>query len=133
MSKTVLLTAFVFPEKLDWFIDYLNKKFSITKDKVFVFKNLDDESKLIVTFKLKIEAGERLDFKSIFPRVILIHKRDGAFYTINALNKLIDNLNPNSIGNIDYKSTKIDWEQYQDRLILINSGELCIFRLEKVF
>lgn len=133
MNKTILLASFVFPERLDWFLGYLERKFSIPKDKVFVYKNLDDESKMIVTFKFKVKEGKRVNFKSLFPSAILIHKKGDAIYTINALNKLIEENYSGDSGNINHKSVKIDWDEYQNRLILTNNNNLSIFRIEKVF
>jgi len=133
MNKTVLLASFIFPERLDWFLDYLENKFSIPKEKVFVYKNLDDESKLMVTFKFNLKEGRKVNFKELFPSAILIHKKGNAIYTINALNKLIESIHDGDIGNIDYKKVRIDWDQYQNKLILSNNKELAIFNIEKVF
>ena len=133
MDKTILLASFIFPERLDWFLDYLENKFSISRDKVFVFKNLDDESKLIITFKLKLKDGKKINFKLLFPSAILIHKKGNAIYTINALNKLIEATQEDNIGNIDYKTVIINWDEYQNKLILTNNNELTIFNIEKVF
>jgi hypothetical protein len=133
MNKKILLASFIFPERLEWFLTYLENKFDIPRETVFVYKNHDDESKLIVTFKFIIKDGKRINFKSLFPSAILIHKKGNAIYTINALNKLIESLEEDNIGNIDYKSIIIDWDQYQNKLILTNNGELVIFDIEKVF
>jgi hypothetical protein len=133
MEKTILLASFIFPERVEWFLDYLEAKFNITKDKVFCYKNLDDESKVIITFKLIIPEGKRLNLKNLFPSAIPIHKRGDALYTINALNKLIDQISGDSIGNTDYKSVIINWDEYQNKLILINGKELTIFNITRVF
>jgi hypothetical protein len=133
MDKTILLASFIFNERLEWFLDYLEKKFKITRDKVFVYKNLDDESKLIVTFKFKLKDGKKINFKALFPSAILIHKKGNAIYTINALNKLIESTQSDNLGNIDYKTVIINWDEYQNMLILTNNDELAIFNIEKVF
>ena len=133
MNKTILLASFIFPERLDWFLDYLENKFSIVREKVFVYKNLDDESKLIVTFKFKLKDDKKINFKALFPSAILIHKKGNAIYTINALNKLIESQFEGNVGNIDYKTVMIDWDNYQNKLILSNNNELAIFNIEKVF
>lgn len=133
MEKTILLASFIFPERVEWFLSYLEAKFSITKDKVFGYKNLDDESKMIITFKILLPEGSRLNLKNLFPSAVPIHKKGDALYTINALNKLIDEMSVNSIGNIDYKSVAIDWSLYQNRLILINGKDLTIFKITRVF
>lgn len=133
MNRTILLASFVFPERLEWFLGYLESKFSIPRNKVFVYKNLNDESKLIVTFKFKVKEGKRVNLKALFPSAILIHKKGDAIYTINALNLLIEDQLGGDTGNINYKSVKIDWDDYQNKLILTNNNKLAIFEIEKVF
>jgi|TARA_Y100000389_G_scaffold101490_1_gene98292 hypothetical protein len=133
MNKTILLASFIFPERLDWFLDYLDSKFGIKKDKVFAFKNLDDESKVIVTFKFVIRNGKRVNLKSLFPNAIPIHKKGTAIYTINALNKLIETNGSGDLGNIDYKSVKINWDDYQDKILLYNNDKLNISTIQRIF
>lgn len=133
MDKNILLASFIFPERLEWFLSYLENNFSISREKVFVYKNLDDESKLIITFKFKIKEGRHVNFKDLFPSAILIHKKGNAIYTINALNKLIESICEGDIGNIDYKSIKVNWDDYQNKMILSNNSELVIFEIEKIF
>ena len=133
MNKTILLASFIFPERLDWFLGYLEDKFEIPRDRVFVYKNLDEESKLVVTFKFRLKEGKRINFKELFPSATLVHKRGEALYTINALNKLIEFELGDDGGNIDYKSYKIDWSKYQNNLILTNNYELKIFKIERIF
>lgn len=133
MEKTILLASFIFPERVDWFLNYLQNKFNLTKNEVFCFKNLDDESKLILTFKITLIEGKRLNFKELFPNAIQIHKKGNAIYTINALNSLIDKLNYDNIGNIDRESFKINWNEYQNKLILIDNGELKLLNIIRIF
>jgi len=133
MNKTLLLASFIPLERIEWFLEYLESKFNITKDKVFCYKNLDDESKVIITFKLIKLDGKQLNFKSMFPNVIPIHKKGDALYTINGLNKLIANMYDESIGNIDNKLIKIDWSQYQNKLLMINGEELTFLTISRVF
>jgi hypothetical protein len=133
MDKTILLASFIFPERVEWFLGYLETRFAITKDKVFCYKNLDDESKVIMTFKLIIPEGQRINLKDLFPSAVPIHKKGNALYTINALNKLIDETYGAPQGNTDYKSVKINWDEYQNKIILLNGKELGIFSIERVF
>jgi len=131
MNKTIILASFIFPERVDWFLDYLKTKFEINN--VFCYKNLDDESKVILTFKLNVNTDEPLNLKKLFPSAITIHKKGDALYTINALNKLINEQYPESIGNIDSKNIKIDWSLYQNKIILVNNQKLSIFNIKRVF
>ena len=133
MNKTILLASFIFPERVEWFLSYLDSKFKLGKDKVFCYKNLDDESKVIMTFKILIPEDKPLNLKNLFPSAVPIHKKGNALYTINALNKLIQEKYPESIGNMDNKLVKIDWEEYQNKMILINNDELTIFNISRVF
>jgi hypothetical protein len=133
MNKKPLLAAFVFPERLDWFLDYLEEKFNISKDKVFVFKILDDESKVMVTFKFINKTDRKINFKRLFPDAIQIHKRGTCIYTINALNKLIEETSGMELGNINYKSVKINWDDYQDKLIIKKNGNLFLYDIKRIF
>lgn len=133
MNKTILLASFIFPERIDWFLSYLEAKFDISKNKVFCYKNLDDEAKVILTFKITIQETNPLNLKNLFPSAVPIHKKGDALYTINALNKLIEEKHPDSLGNINYKDIKIDWSNYQNKLILINDDDLIFFNIERVF
>lgn len=133
MNKTILIASFIFPERTDWFLDYLETKFNITKNKVFCYKNLDDDSKVIITFKITVPNGERLNFKDLFPNAVILHKKGNALYTINALNKLIDEKHPESKGNTDYKNVKIDWSEYQDKMITLNGENLSILNISRLF
>jgi hypothetical protein len=131
MNKELLLASFIFPERVDWFLDYLKTNFDI--EKVFCYKNLDDESKVIMTFRITVNTEKPLNFKNLFPNAVIIHKKGNALYTINAINKLIEEKYPDSIGNIDKKSITIDWTEYQNKFILINQDKLSIFNISRVF
>lgn len=133
MEKTILLASFIFPERVEWFLNYLENKFSITKDKVFCYKNLDDESKHILTFKLIIPENKSLNLKDLFPSAIPIHKKGDALYTINALNMIIDLKHGDSVGNVEYRSVKIDWSEYQNKLIITKGKELVFLNISRVF
>jgi hypothetical protein len=133
MNKNILLASFIFPERLEWFLTYLENKFSIKRESVFVFQNLDDESKLIVTFKFILKEHKKVNLKNLFPNAILIHKKGNALYTINALNKLIETQSGSDVGNINYKSVKINWEDYQDKILLYNNNTLKISSIKRIF
>jgi hypothetical protein len=133
MDKKILLASFIFPERIDWFVDFLNQKFNIKKENVFCYKILDDDSKFILTFRLTIPEGQRLNLKEIFPNAVSIHKKGETLYTINALNKLIESTNTESIGNLNYKNVKIDWSSYQNKMMIINNNELTFLDIKRVF
>ena len=132
MHNTLILASFIFPERLDVYLDYLKKRFGIYRDRVMVFNNIDDPLKIIVTFKVVLKDGKRINFKKDLPTTIRIHKRGNCLYTINALNKIIErdfNLSP---GNVNYKSYTIDWDNYQNRMILIIGGALKEYKIKRI-
>lgn len=133
MKKTLLLATFIFPERIEWYLSYLHKNFGIAKTSVFIYVNLDDESKVIVTFRLQLPAGKRIDLKEEFPNAVQIHKKHTTFYSINALNKLIEKETGHSKNVLDYNSYRVDWTQYPDQMILTNKEELMFLRLKKIF
>jgi len=133
MNKNPLLASFIFPERLNWFLDYLEEKFNISKDKVFVFKILNDESKIMVTFKFINKTDRKINFKRLFPGVVQIHKKGYCIYTINALNKLIEETSGMELGNINYKSFKINWDEYQDKLIILKNRNLYLYDINRIF
>ncbi len=131
MDKTVLLASFIFKDRLDWFLNYLESSFEINKNNVFLY-DIEDDTKVMVTFKLLIKAGTHVNFKKVFPNATIIHKKGNAIYTINALNKLIETYNVDNIGNINYKSIIIDWSKYQDNLLLIKNNNLVITSIKRI-
>lgn len=133
MNKTILLASFIFPERLEIFLNYLEERFDIPRDKVFIFENLDDPLKIMVTFKLVIKDGKRINIRKVLPNTIPIHKKGNAIYTINALNKLIEHESGLEKGNINYKDYKIDWDEYQNKLILVTNNELKLYTIKQKF
>jgi hypothetical protein len=88
---------------------------------------------MIITFKLVIPENKRMNLKDLFPSAIPIHKKGDAIYTINALNLLIDSISGGDIGYIDRNSVKINWDEYQNKLILTKDKELVFLNISKVF
>lgn len=131
MDKTVLLASFIFKDRLDWFLNYLETELNTPKNLVFIFE-IEDDNKVMVTFKFTIKCNESVNFKEIFPNANLVHKKGNAIYSINALNKLIETYNTESLDNINYKSVKIDWSLYQNKLLLIRNNNLVISEIKRI-
>lgn len=128
-KKIILLTTFVNPSYLENFLNMLEKRHSIKRESVFIFETLGED--LILTFKIYLNIGERIDIRKEFRRTLQIHKKGKTFFTINALNRLIEidfNLTP---GNIDYKSHEVDWSKYSDKMILLKNNELEILDIKR--
>ena len=112
MNRSIILASFVFPERLETFLNYLQKRFKLDRERIFIYDNIDDPITKIVTYKVFLKDGKKIDLKSIFPRTIIIHKKGECLYTINALNKLIEEENGLESGNVQYRNYELDWEKY---------------------
>jgi|LakMenE18May11ns_1017448.scaffolds.fasta_scaffold9955951_9 hypothetical protein len=129
MNNKILLASFITVKQSDDFFNKLDTLFSIKKDKTFIFSLGEN---LMVTFKLTSTNDLKEVIKTKLKNTIQIHKKSNSFYTINALNKLIQRDFNLVDGNIDYKSYSIDWDKYQDKLFLLKEGELLIQDIKKV-
>jgi hypothetical protein len=133
MNRSIILASFVFPERLETFLNYLQKRFKLDRERIFIYDNIDDPIKKIVTYKVFLKDGKKIDLKSIFPRTIIIHKKGECLYTINALNRLIEEENGLESGNVEYKNYELDWEKYQNKLVLTTPEGLVFNDIKRDF
>ena len=132
-SRIITLASFVVEDKVKSFKKYLEKRFQLKEERIFVYSSLEEEGKQILTFRIYLKDGKRIDTQSFFPPTIIVHKKGECFYTINALNKLIELEVDGDIGNIDYKKHKINWDNYQGKMLIIKERELIIMNIERNF
>jgi len=131
-DKIITLASFVYLDKIDSFKTYLGKRFKIKEDNIFQY-TFDEEDKKILTFMVRLKQGERVDTRSFYPPTIIVHKKGECFYTINALNKLIESMTDTEMGNINHQDVKIDWDNYQNKMMIIKNDELKIFNINRDF
>lgn len=124
----VLLASFVSPEKIDDAFDQITSVAGVDRHRIFVFKaeGLDD---YIFTYNVNT-ASNRIKFTSIWPDTISIHrkKETNTLFSLNALNELIKQDN----GGRLVKQHKIDWEMYENCILLFRNGSLAILPLELI-
>jgi len=130
MQKKILLVAtFINSSSLDKFLYKIYKSFGVKKNSVFVFET--DTEDLLLTYKIFLEFDQKIDIRKELPKTIQIHKKGTTFFTINALNKLIEKeFNLNS-GNVNYSEYNLEWSKYKNSIILIKNNELDILQLKK--
>ncbi len=133
MNKTIILASFVYPDRQDNFLRFLYKRYKVRRERVFIYDNIDDPKKNILTYKIFLNQGERVDLNEFFPKTIIVHKKKECFYTINALNLLIEKLTPNDRGNIDHKQINVNWEDYQNKMLLSTNNDLIIYNIKRNF
>jgi hypothetical protein len=131
--KIITLASFVLNDKVESFKKYLNKRFKINEDKLFIYSILEEQDKKIVTFRVYLKDDKKINISSFFPITIIVHKKGECFYTINALNKLIELETGSEKGNINYRDYQIDWDKYQGKMLIVKSGELSIININRNF
>jgi hypothetical protein len=82
---------------------------------------------------VRLNQGQRVDTSSFYPPTIIVHKKGECFYTINALNQLIEIISDTDSGNINHQDVKIDWDNYQNKMLIIKNEELKILTINRDF
>ena len=83
-----------------------------------------------MTFKLNID--KRINLREYFDNATVINVKGGCLFSINGLNKLIEQQSNCDRGNINHKSFNVDWYQYRNKLILSNRDGLSIKNIKKI-
>ena len=128
-KKVILLATFTSSEYLEKFLYKLYKKFGVKKRSVFLFETENNE--LILTYRIFLNFDEKINIRKELPKTVQIHKKGTTFFTINALNRLIEKEYNISKGNTDYSSYQVDWEKYQNTMITLRNNNLEILPLNK--
>jgi predicted metal-dependent hydrolase len=132
MNKKILVAAFINRNESDSFIKYIEKEFEVEISKIFKFTIQDNSEQYLFTFYLETPIDEKINLRKYFKNALIVHKKKKTFYTINALNKLIEKEFNLKGGNIDYKKYKINWSKFKNKLILTNNN-LLIISIKRVF
>jgi len=128
-KKVILLATFVNPIYLDKFLYKIYKNFGVKKKSVFYFETETED--LLLTYRIFLELEQKIDIKKELPKTVQIHKKGETFFTINALNKLIEKEFNVENGNVNYTDYNLDWDKFKDSIILIKNNELDILKLNK--
>ena len=61
------LASFVNEEKVESFIKYLNKRFNLSPEKIFIYTSPEEKDKKILTFRIYLREGKKINTKTFFP------------------------------------------------------------------
>lgn len=128
-KKVILLATFTTHEYLENFLYKLYKQFGVKKKSVFLFET--DNEEIILTYRLFLNFDEKINIRKELPKTVQIHKKGTTFFTINALNKLIETEYDLPKGNVNYSSYEIDWSKYENTMISLRNNNLEILPLNK--
>lgn len=114
-QKTVLLASFIDRKDIDEAAKKIKENFIIVGSKIFVLKDKDDETKVVLTYNVQAD-DERMQFDRHIPGTINLHrkKETNTLYTLNALNEVVIAEN----GKVDHKY-QIKWINYANCILII--------------
>lgn len=127
LKKGVIIGTFVNKNKILSFLEKLKNDFSIKIDKIYVYSIESNNKEYLVTFKTydKDKAIKELASSKV------MHVKNGCIFSINALNKLIEQ--EYTVGDEKpYNEIEIDWDEYENKLIVLTNGNLNIVNLSKI-
>ena len=126
MSKNgIIIGTFVKKNKILSFLETLRTSYGIRLDKVFVYEIDTNQFEYLVTFK----TFDKDKFIKKIRNATVMHVKNGCLFSINALNKLIDQEKSDDVPNNEYL---IDWGKYKDKLIVLTNCELSVSNLNKI-
>jgi hypothetical protein len=125
LLRTQLVCTFVRKNEVDDSLRLISKTFSIINNKIFLLKSPDLRNEMMLSYNVELETR-----KEFLPNSIMVHrkKETNTIYTINALNELIITINN---GVLD-KKFPIEWERYQNSILLKKPEGLKIMKIEMV-
>lgn len=126
-EKVMLLASFINRVDIDDTVEKIKKYFLInTEDKtnpfkIFLLKNVDDETKVILTYNVVLDDTKILQYNKNIPGTINLHrkKETNTLFTINALNSIV------SLETDDNQKNKehiIQWENYKNCILITQNG-----------
>lgn len=125
MKKQQLLCTFTTSNSIRLTVDYIQTYYKVSNNKFFLYRSQEKEfSYNGGNFFIVYNIDDILKPEGLARNTIILHrkKQHNSFYTINALNKLIQNINN---GVLD-KEFQIDWELYENKLLISIEGDLKI-------
>ena len=116
---TQLLCTFCAKKDIETTIEEIRKVYKLAFNSVYVLNNVDDDNQVILTYNIDTNYAVK---ETLVPSTISVHrkKQTNTIYTINAINKLIEEKNN---GVLD-KNFKIDWNELQNTVLVTAYGKL---------
>lgn len=124
-ERGIIIGTFVKKKKILSFIESLRNDFNVKLDKVFIYSIDTNQREYLVTFK----TFDKEKFIKNLSNATVMHVKNGCLFSINALNKLIEQDKDNDKPNNEYV---VDWDKYKDKLVIITNGELSVSNLAKI-
>jgi len=132
-ERGVLLASFFSPtseEKILEEVQHIADSRQLANKYIFLFSQVDDPSKKILTYNAIIQKGTALNSR-LFTMRVHRKKQTNTLYTINALNRAVAQDNDGQTG----RHLKLEWEKYRESILLTSRNELVVhaIKVEKIF
>lgn len=121
-----LIAAFVKKTEIVGFLTQLYDNYAISPIKVFVYDIQDNPEEYLTTFKVFNKAKALNEIK----HATIVHVKHGCVFSINALNKLIEQKKQDD--TVDNLNVQLNWDEYSDQLMMIKYGKLNITPIKKI-
>lgn len=117
--NTQLLCTFCAKKDIDIIVGQIKKVYKLAFNSVYVLDNVNDDAQAILTYNIDLAV---IPASTPPESTISVHrkKQTNTIYTINAINKLIEEKN----GGVLDKSYKINWEELQNTVLVTAYGRL---------
>ena len=108
--RTQLLCTFTTEASFEDLLTKIFDGYQLFSRKIFILK-LEPSKELVISYNIVPNRENRF-----LPNSIMVHrkKESNTIYTINALNRLIKDLN----GGVEDKSYQVNWNDYRNSIIL---------------
>ena len=108
--RTQLLCTFTTESSFEGLLTKIFDGYELFSRKIFILK-LEPSKELVISYNIVPNKT-----KSFLPNSIMVHrkKESNTMYTINALNRLIKDLN----GGVEDIKYQVDWDGYRNSMIL---------------
>jgi hypothetical protein len=132
-KRGVLLASFMRTldeEEVQREVEFIVNNIEITNNLIFLLQDKDDPEKKIITYNALVVPGQPFNPR-LFTMRMHRKKQTNTLYTINALNKAVAQQHDGATG----KHLKLDWDQYENSILLTAGNELKIHPVEvsKIF
>lgn len=122
-KKDVLIGIFAKEDEVESVINKLVDTHNKNKEWIFVYSIEGNEKERLITFK----SNWNKDIIKDFDNGTIFHVKNKCLFSINALNKLIEQEN----GSLD-NTYQVDWNKYENTLMIIEHGTLSIKKLTRL-
>lgn len=125
-KKEILIGNFIKKNKILSYLEYIHNTFHISYNSLFVYNIEDNNDEYIVTFKIDVNNKSKM---TNVKGGTFFHFKRGCIFSINAINRMIENEASDIENKKDYE---IDWSKYENTIITLHDDTVNIKKINKI-